>query len=200
MSSSGRTGRRPGNPEVTKQAILDAARTAFGELGYERATIRVIARRAGVDPALVHHYFGTKQTLFASAHELPFNPAELIARIATAKPENLGKEIARLYLTVVGAPDSPVLSLIRAAATNEAAARMMREFIEDLLLRSAANWIDAANARLRLTLVGSHMIGVVFARSIVGIPTLVALDVGTLIEAIGPTIDRYLMDPALDNL
>jgi len=200
MSSSGRTGRRPGNPEVTKQAILDAARTAFGELGYERATIRAIAGRAGVDPALVHHYFGAKQSLFASAHELPFNPADLIARIAAAEPEDLGREVARLYLTVVGAPDSPVLSLIRAAATNDAAARMMREFIEDLLLRSAAKWIDAANAGLRLMLVGSHMIGVVFARSVIGIPTLVDMDVETLIEAIGPTIDRYLTDPALDDL
>jgi len=112
----------------------------------------------------------------------------------------LGREVARLYLTVVGAPDSPVLSLIRAAATNDAAARMMREFIEDLLLRSAAKWIYAANAGLRLMLVGSHMIGVVFARSVIGIPTLVDTDVETLIEAIGPTIDRYLTDPALDDL
>jgi AcrR family transcriptional regulator len=200
MTKAKRPGRRPGDPEITRRAVLAAARTAFGELGYERATIREIAGRAGVDPALVHHYFGTKQALFARAHELPFDPAELIARITAVGPGDLGREIVRVYLTVVGAPDSPVLSLIRAAATNESAARMMREFIEDLLLSGAGRWIGAANARLRLMLIGSHMIGVVFARSVVGIPTLAAMDVETLIEAIGPTIDRYLTDPALDDL
>ncbi|NIR34980.1 MAG: helix-turn-helix transcriptional regulator, partial [Actinobacteria bacterium] len=67
-------GRRPGDPGVTRAAILDAARAVFGELGFERATIRRIAASADVDPGLVLHYFGTKQGLFAAAHELPFDP------------------------------------------------------------------------------------------------------------------------------
>lgn len=193
MSGSGRSGRRPGDPEVTRRAILAAAREAFAARGFERATIRTIASLAGVDPALVHHHFGSKQELFVAALELAINPAEMIIGLAEMPVERRGEEIVRIYLTMLG---TPTISLVRAAATNEAAARMLREFLQEALLSNAASLIDLPDARLRLSLVGSHMIGVVFARTIVGIPEIRDLEFEELVAALGPTIQRYLTDPA----
>jgi AcrR family transcriptional regulator len=192
---TGRTGRRPGDPEVTRQAILSAARSCFGEAGFDRATIRSIAAEAGVDPALVHHHFGTKQELFVAAHELPVSPMQFMVAIASGPRDEMGARIARLYLSLIETPDSASLSLLRAAATNDAAARMMREFIEDVLLRHADELIDLPRARLRLALVGSHMIGLLFSRALIGIPDVARSDVDVLVDAVAPTLQRYLTDP-----
>lgn len=193
--SRGRKGRRPGDPEVTKRAVLAAAKANFAAVGFDRATIRAIAADAAVDPALVHHYFGSKQDLFAAAHDFPVNVDELIDSIFAGPAAELGERLARFYLTVLAVPGSPPLSLIRAATTHESAARMLREFIEDVLLDNAASLIDLPDARLRLALVGSHMIGVVFARNLVGIADMAEMDVERLVAAVAPTIQRYLTDP-----
>jgi AcrR family transcriptional regulator len=190
-----RTGRRPGDPEVTRQEILAAARSRFAEAGFERATIRSIAAEARVDPALVHHHFGTKQELFAAAHEIPVSPQRFLAEVAAGPPHEMGERIARLYLSLMADPDSAPLSLLRAAATNEAAARMMREFIEDVLLGHADELIDLPQPRLRLALVGCHMIGVLFARSVVGLSEIARRGEDDLVAALAPTLQRYLTDP-----
>lgn len=190
-------GRRPGDPEVTKKSILDAARDVFGESGYDRATIREIAARGGVDPALIHHHFGTKQELFAAAHELPFNPPKLFREIAGLPREDRAEAIARLYLTVLGAPGSSALSLVRAAATNEAAAAMLREFVVSILLDNASRLIEFPDARLRIALMGSHMIGLVIARSVLGLPEVSDADAEVLIPILVPMVERYLFAPDL---
>lgn len=195
MSDVRRPGRRPGDPEITKQSILDAAKAKFGEVGFDRATIRSIAAAADVDPALVHHYFGTKQDLFSAAHELPMNPSTVIETVAGLPPEERGEAIARLYLTVLAAPGSAALSLLRAAATHESAARMMSEYIDAMLLGNAELISDEPDARLRVSLVGSHMIGVAYARVIVGLPEIATADVDELVAILGPVINRYLSGP-----
>ncbi len=107
----------------------------------------------------------------------------------------MGERIVRFYLTMLAVPGAVPLSLIRATATNEAAARMLGEFIEDALLSRAETLIKLPDARLRLALVGSHMIGVVFVRNVVGIPELAKADIELLVAALAPTIQRYLTDP-----
>lgn len=193
--SGGRTGRRPGDPEVTRRTILTAARNRFGEVGFERATIRSIAAAADVDPALVHHHFGTKEELFAAAHEFPVSPRLFLAAISAGPREEMGERIVRFYLSLIDVPGSAPLSLLRAAATNEAAARMMREFVDRVLLRHAESLTDLPDARLRVALVGSHMIGVIFGRALIGVPELVRRPAEELVAAIAPTIQRYLTDP-----
>ena len=193
--STARTGRRPGDPEVTRRAILSAARSRFADVGFDLATIRAIAAEAGVDPALVHHHFGSKQELFAAAHELPVSPAELLHEVAAGPRDELGERIIRFYLSFVGVSGSPALSLLRAAATNDSAARMLREFIEDALLKHADELVDLPDARLRVALVGAHMIGVVFGRTLIGIPDLANADMEAIVTALSPTIQRYLTDP-----
>src|ERR687896_457323 len=94
-----RTGRRPG-ASGTREAILDASRRAFAELGYQRATIRGVADLAGVDPALVHHYFGTKQALFVAAVQLPVNPVEHLMAVLEQDPGQAGQRMIGLFLSV----------------------------------------------------------------------------------------------------
>ena len=192
MSGSRQVGRRPGDPEVTKQAILAAARDRFGSVGFDRATVRAIAAQADVDPALVLHHFGSKQELFVAAHELPLHPGELIDEIAGAPPEERGELIARAYLQVLGAPGSSALSLLRAAATNPGAAAMLREFVEDAFLRQATQLADGPDAELRLALIGSHLIGVIYGRELIGVSALAEEPVDGLVAAIAPTIQSYL--------
>lgn len=190
-------GRRPGNPEVTRRSILGAAREVFLEAGFERATIRRIAARADVDPGLVHHHFGSKVSLFAAAHELPFDPEHLVEAVVAGPVESLGERLARFYVTVVGTPLSPAVSMIRSAATNDTAARMLREFIEDILLGHADRLARAPESRLRVALAGSHMIGLVFARSLVGVAELRDADDEALIAAVAPVLQHYLTAPDL---
>src|SRR4051812_27986219 len=94
-----RTGRRPGNQD-TREAILDAARKAFSERGYDGASIRAIATGAAVDPALVHHYFGTKEQLFLAAIEAPINPGELIPLVLSQGIEGAGERLVTTFLSV----------------------------------------------------------------------------------------------------
>jgi AcrR family transcriptional regulator len=197
MTVERKPGRRPGDPAVTKQAILEAARDVFGESGFERATIRAIAARADVDPALVHHHFGSKHSLFVAAHQLPVDPAQMIAGLAAVPREELGAQIVRLYLTTFGTPGSPALSLVRAAATNDQAARMLREFIAEALLQHASSLVPYPDARLRVVLLASHLIGVVFARAVVGLPEVADRDIDELVDLLSPTVDRYLNAPDL---
>ena len=185
-------GRRPGDPDNTRADILDAARQRFAEVGFDRATIRSIAELASVDPALVGHHFGNKQQLFASAHELPFNPADLLDQVTALPPDQRPRALIDTFLRVVLADDSPGLSLIRAAATNESAAAMMREFITDVFLAQADRWELGPDGRLRLALAGSHIVGLVFGRNIIGIEPLHQADIDELADLITPAIEHYI--------
>lgn len=196
MTGERRPGRRPGDPEVTKRAILDSARNIFSESGFERATIRGIAARAGVDPALIHHHFGTKQDLFAAAHQLPANPAEMIAQVAGLPPDRVARVLVRLYLGVLAGPGSAALSLMKAAATNESAARMLREYIQSVLLDNAHLLTDQPDPRLRVALLGSHMMGLVFGRSVLGISELQG-DIEEFVPILTPVVRRYLYEPLI---
>lgn len=185
-------GRRPGDSAQTKAAILTAAREAFSVDGFDRATIRSIATTAKVDPALVMHYFKSKQNLFAQAHELPFSPSELFAGVLELPSGLRAAELTRTYLSMLAFGPAPGLSLIRAAATNEDAARMMREFLSDALLTHASTLAPGSNGQRRLALVGAHLIGVAFARQILGLDVLKEADIDQLVNEISPAIQTYL--------
>jgi AcrR family transcriptional regulator len=188
-----RTGRRPG-ASGTREAILDAARRAFAEQGYQRATIRGVAELAGVDPALVHHYFGTKQELFVAAVELPVNPIEQLMAVLADEPDQIGQRIVEVFLSIWdhAADRSPLLALIRSAVGDERAAAMLREFITEEVLGQLARRLGSPDARLRATLVGSQLIGLAMARYIVRVEPLASAPAAELAAAVGPTLQRYL--------
>jgi AcrR family transcriptional regulator len=188
-----RTGRRPGASR-TRGAILDAARRAFAEQGYQHATIRGVAELAGVDPALVHHYFGTKQELFVAAVQLPVNPVEQLTAVLAEQPDQVGQRIVETFLSIWdhAADRSPLLALIRSAVGAEPAAAMLREFITEEVLGPIAGRLGSPDARLRATLVGSQLIGLAMARYIVKVEPLASAPAAQVAAAVGPTLQRYL--------
>ena len=144
-----RPGRRPGNPG-TREAVLAAARAAFAERGFDGATIRGIAAAAGVDPALVHHYFGSKDKLFLAAVEAPADPADLLPEVLAGGRDDLGDNVVRLLLRVWDGPMRPAgLALVRSAVGNEWTAKLLREFLVTQVLRRVVGTLDLPPAEAR---------------------------------------------------
>ncbi|WP_262282484.1 TetR family transcriptional regulator [Micromonospora sp. MA102] len=190
-----RTGRRPGNPD-TREAILAAARAAFAERGFDAASIRSIAAAAGVDPALVHHYFGTKEELFRAAMAMPIDPARLLPEVLAGGPAGAGERLVRTFLGVWDSPTgTPAVALLRSAVSNEWMARLMREFLVTQVLRRVLDHldIDPAELPLRGSLVASQLIGLAMMRYVIRLEPAASADPETLVAAIGPTVQRYLM-------
>jgi AcrR family transcriptional regulator len=192
-----RTGRRPGRQD-TKEAILAAAREAFAEKGFDGASIRYIATSAGVDPALVHHYFGTKDQLFLAAMKIPIDPGKIIPQVAAGGIDGLGERLIRTFL---GIWDSPVgaagVALLRSAVRNELAARLLREFITTQVMRRVLAHLDLDPAEVptRASLVGSQILGLAMMRYVIKLEPLASAAPDAVAAAIGPTIQRYISEP-----
>lgn len=191
-----RAGRRPGD-SGTREAILSAAGARFAEYGFRATTMRGIAGDAGVDPALVHHYFGSKQKLFASVMALPVDPADLLPPLLAPGLDGLGERVVRTLLGVFGAlgERNPALALVRSAASDPAAARTVREFLGEAILDRVAGALEADRPQLRAALCASQIVGLMVAREIVGLPALVDADPDLLARAYGPALQHYLTGP-----
>lgn len=192
-SGSRTVGRRPG-PSQTRGRILEAARATFGERGYESATIRGIAARAEVDPALVHHYFGSKQRLFVAAMELPVDLATVVAGLMGGPVDDLGERFVRVVLETWETPAMRplLLGVLRSATTDPVAAGMLRRLLAEGPLLALARGIDRPDAPLRATLVGAQLVGLMMARYVVGVEPLASAPREAIARAIGPAIQRYL--------
>ncbi|MEU5266244.1 TetR family transcriptional regulator [Amycolatopsis sp. NPDC021455] len=189
-----RAGRRPGQTE-TREKILDAARHRFAELGYDGATVRGIAADAGVNAALLHHFFGTKQELFAAAMNLPVNPASLVTSILAGPRGSLGERLVRAFLSVWAEPAgrTPFIAMLRAAATNEQVALMMRQFIERTVLAEVARSLDVP--KVRVTGIAAQMIGVALLRYVIKLPPLAQASDEEIVEMLAPVAQYYLAPP-----
>ncbi|MFG2055867.1 TetR family transcriptional regulator [Micromonospora sp. NPDC048930] len=189
-----RTGRRPGNPG-TREAILAAAREAFAERGFDAASIRTIATAAGVDPALVHHYFGTKEELFRATVSIPVDPAELLPGVLAGGRDEVGARLVRTFLAVWDSPvGTAAVALLRSAVSNEWTARLLREFLVTQVLRRVLDHLDLDPAELPLrgALVGTQMAGLAMMRYVIRLEPVASADPDTLVAAVGPTIQRYV--------
>ncbi|MBE1492311.1 TetR/AcrR family transcriptional regulator [Plantactinospora soyae] len=189
-----RSGRRPGNPD-TREAILTAARDVFAERGFDGASIRAIATGAGVDPALVHHYFGTKDQLFVATINIPFDPQEILPQIAAGGLDGVGERLVRTFLRIWDSPAGTAgAALFRSAMNNEWTAKLLREFLVTQVLRRATGLleIDPAQAPLRSSLVASQMAGLVMVRYILRMEPLASASPDVVVAAVGPTVQRYL--------
>ena len=188
-----RTGRRPGE-SGTRDAILDAARESFAERGFTGTSVRAIAARAGVDPALVHHYFGTKDGLFAAAMQPPVDPAAVAPVLLEPGLDGLGERLVRFFLSVweQPVPRARVQAILRSALTEEAAAALLRDFVTREVLGRVAAAVDAPDAPLRASLVGSQLVGLGMLRYIVRVEPLASADGETVVAAVAPTLQRYL--------
>lgn len=190
-----RTGRRPG-PSTTRTEILEAARASFAELGYDRTTVRGVAARAGVDPALVHRFYGSKDDLLAAALTVALNPGERIPELMEGAASALGERVVRYFLSVwEESPSREVLiGMLRSAATNERAATQLREFFGREVLGRIAAQLGHEDAELRATLAGSQLLGLAMARYVIRFDPLASADPQTIVATIAPTLQRYLAE------
>ena len=196
-----RTGRRPGNP-ATREAILEAARSIFGQRGYDGSTIRAIAAAAGVDPALVHHYFGNKDQLFLAAVQAPYDPRKLLPTVLTGDRAGLGERLVRTFLALWDSPAGTAgTALLRSAVGNEWTARLLREFLTIHVLRPILDHLDVdpAEVPLRGSLVASQLIGLAVMRHVIRLEPIASADPDALVAVIAPTIGRYLTAPLPDR-
>ncbi|URN14381.1 TetR family transcriptional regulator [Streptomyces radiopugnans] len=179
--------------------MLASARAEFAERGYDKASIRSIARGAEVDPALVHHYFGTKEQVFEAAAEVSFAPAtEGLGRLAPHGPDGLGEELVRFFLGVWENPASraPLLAVVRSALSNETAARIFRRMVTRQLMARVARRLDAPDRELRVELAAAQMVGVAIMRYVLGIEPLASADPEDLVARLSPTVQHHLTGPA----
>jgi len=172
----------------TKARILAAARKHFGASGYERATIRAIAADAGIDPALVMRYFGTKEKLFAAAAEFNLRLPDL-----TAVPRGSVGSVLVGYFLDRWESDDALQALLRAAVSHQVAvARLRAIFATQVMPAVAPLSPDRRAAATRVGLVATQMLGMALCRYVLRLPPVVALDRAAVIEWLGPTIQRYL--------
>jgi AcrR family transcriptional regulator len=190
-----RTGRRPGLGG-TRERILAAARSDFGKTGYERTTIRGIAAQAKVDPALVMHYFESKDGVFRAAVKFPVDPAEFIPRLLAPGLDGLGERLVRVFVETWDSPaGSPLLGLIRSVVGNEGAAGLLREFVTREVLGRLARALELDQPQLRAALVASQLVGLAMIRYVVKVEPLASACTDDLVAWLGPTLQRYLTDP-----
>lgn len=190
-------GRRPG-PSETREDILSAARDLFSRQGYEKTSMRAIARRAKVDPALIVHYFSTKEGLLTESLALPFDPSAVLARgLGDVDDDQVGEALVR---TVLGLWDRPavrqrLLSMLRVGMSHEIAMNVLRQTLERTVLAAVAGLVDDDTARLRAELVATQMIGLAMARLVMRLPHVADADADELARLVGPSIQLYLTGP-----
>lgn len=198
--------RRRGRPSRTqaeqgpamREVILDAAREQFSERGYEKASVRSIAKAAGVDSALVHHYFGTKEQVFAAAIEVAFAPA-LGAPDAVAEGplDDVGERLTRFILGVWEDPKTrtPLLAIVRSAVNNETAATVFRRLISTQLLARIAERLDLPDAELRAELAAAQLVGTAMLRYVIQVEPLASADVEQIVARLAPVVQGHLTGP-----
>jgi AcrR family transcriptional regulator len=188
-----RTGRRPGTPD-TRDVILAVARRQFATSGYDATSLRGIATEAGVDPALLIHYFGTKEGLFTAATGLPAGLPELFGRLDGGSLSESAEALVRGYLQVVDSDQSrnAILALVRSAVSNEKAATTFREFVTAELLPVIGRLTERQNAPLRASLVAAQLVGIAVLRHVVRVGPVARATPDEIVALVAPVIEQYL--------
>jgi AcrR family transcriptional regulator len=193
-------GRRPGNAD-TRGEIVEAAERVFAAKGYDGASLRAVAREAGVDPALVHHYFDGKASLFVAAMSLPFDPAQVADHAPDAVPfGSLGAGIVMGFLTMWDRAEgsgSSFATCVAAMANSTNVADAMREFVAERVWKGKPVQSDESEAmtRRRRTLVSSQLMGLALTRYILRMPPISTASPADIAQWAGPTLDNYLFGP-----
>ena len=194
-----RRGRPAGRPSgETRDRILAAAREEFAALGYDRTSMRSIGKAAGVDAALVHHYFGTKEQVFAAAVQVSFAPAAgMPDAVTSGGADGMGERVARFMLEVWEDPVTrgPLLAIIRSAVTNETAAAVFRELVSRTVLARVAGQLSVPDSEFRVHLAASHLVGIIMLRYVVRVDPIASADLETLVRLVAPALQRYLTAP-----
>ncbi|NBM20834.1 TetR family transcriptional regulator [Streptomyces sp. GC420] len=202
MTTTPRKRGRPARTETdggpaTRDRILEAARTEFAERGYDRTSVRGIAKSAGVDAALVHHYYGTKEQVFAAAVEEGFAPSLGVPDAVAGGPDGMGERMARYMFSVWenSLTRAPLLAVVRSALTNETAAGILRRMIERRVLVRVVGELNVPDPEFRAQLAAGHLVGIAILRYVVRIEPIASADPEDIITMVAPTLQRYLTEP-----
>jgi AcrR family transcriptional regulator len=192
MSRATGRGRRPGTPD-TRGAILDAARVSFAESGFAATTIRGVAARAGVDPALVHHYFGSKDDLFLVALQIPVDPREIAPKVFAEGFDGAAERLLRTFLSVWDDPElrQPLVALVRAAMSGESGQGLLEEGWMRLVFAPITEILGPEEGPKRAELVATQIFGLVVVRYVLCLEPLASMDADEVVAAVAPTIQRY---------
>ncbi|MBS1699653.1 MAG: TetR family transcriptional regulator [Actinobacteria bacterium] len=195
MTTTRRRG-RPKGESGSRALIVVAAEHEFGENGYDGATIRAIAGRAGVDSALVHHYFGTKADLFAEVIGIPLRPDVDVPAILEGPRDEVGERLVRYVLEAFERPDvrRRGVTMIRVAIGSKVMSPPLVGFLSRELIGRIAARLDVPDAGLRAALVASQIAGILVTRYVAKIPPIADAPVDELVARVGPTIQRYLFE------
>ena len=195
MATSPRRGRRPGAP-ATRAAILDAARSAFATAGFAGTTIRAVASAAGVDPALVHHYFGSKDALFLAALELPVDPREVLAPVVAGGIEQAGERFLTAFLSVWDDPEhQPALLAVARSVLDPSATRLLSQGFLPVVVLPIGHALGIDRPEHRMPLVASQVMGLILMRYVLAVEPLASMPAADVVTVYGPTIQRYLAGP-----
>ncbi|AKS33978.1 TetR/AcrR family transcriptional regulator [Mycolicibacterium goodii] len=188
-----RPGRPPGASD-TRERILASARELFARNGFDKTSIRAVAAGADVDPALVHHYFGTKTQLFAAAIHIPIDPLEVIGPLREVPVERIGYTLPSLLLPLWDSELGKgfIATLRSILAGNDVS--LVRSFLQEVIVHEVGSRVDnpVGSGRIRVQFVASQLVGVVMARYILELEPFKSLPVEQIAETIGPNLQRYL--------
>jgi len=192
---TGRRGRRPGAPD-TRAAILGAARARFAEHGFAGTTIRAVAGDAGVDAALVHHYFGSKDDLFLAALELPLDPRQVLLPAVAEGIDGVAERLLRAFLSAWDDPElQPRLVAVVRGVMDPAGSKLITEGFLPVVLQPVGQALGVDRPELRMPLVASQVFGLILMRYVLRVEPLASLPPDQLVATYAPTIQRYLADP-----
>ena len=185
-------GRRPGSPD-TRSDILAAARELFAERGFGATSVRAVAAAAGVDPALVHHYFGTKEDLFVAALELPGDPRQVLAPVAQGGPDGAGERFLRTFLSVWDDPDLQ-LQLVGFARgmLDPASQEVVRDGFLTVVIGPIGVALGITEPERRMPLVASQIVGLILLRYLLRVEPVASMPAEELVAIVAPTLQRYL--------
>jgi len=191
--------KRPGRPpgtSVTRERILDCARELFARNGFDKTSIRAIAADAEVDPALVHHYFGTKTQLFAAAIHIPIDPMAVIGPLREVPVDRIGHVLPSILLPLWDSEMGKgfIATLRSILAGNDVS--LVRSFLQDVIAVEVGSRVDnpPGSGRVRVQFVASQLVGVVMARYILELEPFRSLPVEQIAETIAPNLQRYLTE------
>ncbi len=188
-----RTGRPRGKTD-TRNVILAAARHTFAEAGYDKTSVREVAAAAGVDPAMIRHYFGSKAELFRATMGWPFEPEQIADRILGGERDGIGERLTRVFFEAWEYPDSqaPLLAILRGAATHDESANLVRQFIQGQVYQHIAAGVGGHDAQLRIDLAMAQLLGIAYLRHVLRVEPIASTPVDELVRSVAPAITRHL--------
>ncbi|MDQ0801799.1 TetR family transcriptional regulator [Arthrobacter sp. SLBN-112] len=197
VGSAGRRGRR-GGATASRDHILEAARRLFAEHGFDGTSLRQVARTAGVDPAMIHHFFNGKDELFALSVELPADPEQVLAGMAESNPDQRAELIVRTVLRLWESPaQAGLLAFLRGTIGSTAKTSLLREAVARRVISRITASVPGPpeEVALRGNLVATQIVGLMMVRYVVRLEPLASAPPEDVVRLVAPTVQRYLTGP-----